>query len=232
MIGHKVRTYECDMHDNMKADFIQKYMQEAATEQMTKEGLPYDELLERGVALLINRMDIDFIKPIKKFDQIEIKSWPCEGRGATLPRKYEVYRGGELVAKALGQWSLVETSTMKIMRANAVDFSMFTVEEGDIPSCERFKCPEDMQHVDTYEVRYNDCDINGHLNNTQYLRIAQDYIPELNQGKRIRQAKIHFSKEAPLGSVIEIYLKREDNTIYFKSHIGDMTNCEMKLVLG
>lgn len=236
-ITHKVRTFECDSHDNMKADCIMKYMQESATNQMTEEGLPYDTLLERGTALLINRMDMEFIKPIKKFDCITLASWPCEGRGATLPRKYTVHRDGELVAKALGQWSLVDVETKKILRASAVDFGTFTIEEGCKESCERFKTPEkeDMEKVGTIKVGYNQVDCNGHLNNTNYLMMVQDFIPELREGGHMKSAKVHFSKEALLGMTIDIYSlkeKTEEGFVYlFKGILveNQMLNSEIKV---
>lgn len=236
-ITHKVRTYECDSHDNMKADCTMKYMQEAATSQMTEEGLPYDTLLERGKALLINRMDIEFFEPIKKFDFLTIASWPCEGKGATLPRKYTVHRDGKMMAKALGQWSLVDVETKKILRANAVDFETFTIEEGNEESCERFKTPEkeDMKKVGTVKISYNQVDCNGHLNNTNYLMMVQDYIPELVDGGWIKSAKIHFSKEAVLGAEIDLYVVREeskDGVCYlFKGILveSDLLNSELKV---
>lgn len=219
----------------MKPDCVMKYMQEAATHQMTEEKLPYDTLLDRGVALLINRMDIEFYEPIKKFDELVFRSWPCREKGATLPRKYTVEKDGRQVAFALGQWSMVNTRTMKIMRPSEVDFSSFTIEEGNTLSCERFKVPEDLEHLADIKVGYNAVDINGHLNNTNYLRMVQDYIPELVEGMAVAQAKIHFSKEAPLGSTIRLFGKKEDKTYYFKSLIqrDDKvdTNCEIKIEL-
>lgn len=230
-LKHKVRTFECDKFDKMKPDCVMKYMQEAATHQMTEEHLPYDTLLERGVALLINRMDIEFYEPIDKFSEVTFRSWPCREKGATLPRKYTVEKDGKELAFALGQWSMVDTKTMKIMRPSEVDFSSFTIEEGNTLSCERFKVPEGLEKVADIKIGYNDVDVNSHLNNTNYLKMVQDYIPELCEGRRMKSAKIHFSKEAPLGESLELFAKREGNVYYFKSLIGENTNCEIKIEL-
>ena len=238
-LRHKVRTFECDKFDNMKADSVMKYMQEAATNQMTLEGLPYDTLLHRGIALLINRMDIEFYQPIKKFDELEFRSWPCREKGATLPRKYSVLKAGEEVAFAIGQWSMVDTSSMKIIRPSEVDFSMYTIEEDNKLTCERFKTPDGLEHLADLRIGYNDVDCNGHLNNTNYLKMVQDYVPELEEGLHISSAKIHFSKEAPLGSSISLFGKRVieegHKFYYFKSLIKkdeiENTNCEIKIEL-
>lgn len=241
VLKHRVKTYECDQFDNMKADYLMKYMQESATHQMSMEGLPYDELLKKGMALLINRMDIEFYEPIKKFDDIELRSWPCEGKGATLPRRYSVSKGDTPIAFALGQWSLVDTKNMKIMKANSVDFGCYTMGDLEGLSCEKYKVPpqEEMELLDSFTIRYNDVDCNGHLNNTNYLRMVQDYIPELNEGARMESAKIHFSKEAILGSTVELYgkmaIEEGRKVYYFKSLINRneevQTNCTIKIVL-
>ena len=62
-----------------------------------------------------------------------------------------------------------------------------------------------MQTVGQKEVRYSDLDYNGHMNNTYYLDVLCDYVPELAAGThRVSFARVHYSKEAPLGDVLTI----------------------------
>ncbi len=233
-----VKTYECDSMDRMKADYVLKHMQETANSQMSAEGVPYDSLLEKGIVLVINRMDMEFHRPIMKYQPILVESWPCTAKGATLPRKYVIKDcQGNQLAKGLGQWSLVDIQTKKILHADAVDFSSFTTEEGNKDTCERFKIPphETLELLSTIEIRYNDVDRNGHMNNTNYLRLVQDYIPELPLGGFVKYARIHFAKECVLGEKITLYICKEndehcDLLYYFNSVLDDGTiNCQIKI---
>ena len=62
-----------------------------------------------------------------------------------------------------------------------------------------------MQTVGQKEVRYSDLDYNGHMNNTYYLDVLCDYVPELAAGThRVSFVRVHYSKEAPLGDVLTI----------------------------
>lgn len=234
------KAFECDSKNTMKADFVLKHMQEAATNQLRAEGIPYDALLERGIAFVVNRMDLDFSKPIKKHDKLTIMTWPCPARGATMPRLYRVYddEGQELV-RGLGQWSLVDIEEKKILKADTVDFSAFVNDEEKPGNCERFKAlDEKMELLHEEQIRYNDIDCNGHMNNANYLRLVQDYISELEHDGYIQSVRIHFAKEALLGQRISLYgyseMDEESNlTYYFKTLLDDGSlNCQMKLVIA
>lgn len=62
-----------------------------------------------------------------------------------------------------------------------------------------------MQTVGQKEVRYSDLDYNGHMNNTYYLDVLCDHVLELAAGThRVSFARVHYSKEAPLGDVLTI----------------------------
>ena len=72
-------------------------------------------------------------------------------------------------------------------------------------------------------VRLSDVDYNGHMNNTNYVDMLCDYIPELTAGThRVTAMRIHFSKEAPLGETIEIKrIRTSEEKFLFRTFRSD-----------
>ena len=82
---------------------------------------------------------------------------------------------------------------------------------------------ETLETVGQKTVRLSDVDYNGHMNNTNYVDMLCDYIPELTAGThRVTVMRIHFSKEAPIGETIEIKrLRTPDDKYIFRTFRSD-----------
>ena len=94
---------------------------------------------------------------------------------------------------------------------------------------------DSMETAGIHRVTLRDCDCNGHINNTYYLDILCDLIPELYDYEHhwVRSARIHFAKEAPLGSEITIRRCKEDNIYLFQTFLEDGSlNIECRIELA
>ena len=114
------------------------------------------------------------------------------------------------------------------MKVEDVDFSNYTMDEYvDVMPGSKFKISredaETLEAVGQKTVRLSDVDYNGHMNNTNYVDMLCDYIPELTAGThRVTAMRIHFSKEAPLGETIEIKrLRTPDDKYIFRTFRSD-----------
>ena len=97
----------------------------------------------------------------------------------------------------------------KILKVSNADFSNYWIGEHKLLVGEKFKIPKEtadsMREVGIKTVSYSDLDYNGHMNNTYYLDVLCDFIPELAAGThRVSFVRIHYSKEAPLGDRLRV----------------------------
>ncbi len=116
---------------------------------------------------------------------------------------------GRPVAIADTRWSLVDVESRKILKVSNADFSNYWIGEHKLLVGEKFKIPKEtadsMREVGIKTVSYSDLDYNGHMNNTYYLDVLCDFIPELAAGThRVSFVRIHYSKEAPLGDRLRV----------------------------
>lgn len=206
-------TYRVDQNKIGKASGIWQVMQEAACHQMKAQKPSYEDLLDEGKALMLARVDLAIPEEVFLDEELIASSWPCESTRATFLRNYTLTTAGsgnkKTVAIADTQWSLVDIDSRKILKVEDVDFSNYWMGEHKLLIKEKFKIPREMaagmQEVGTKTVSYSDLDYNGHMNNTYYLDMLCDCIPELAAGThRVSFVRIHYSKEAPLGDWLKI----------------------------
>ena len=192
-----------------KPSGLWQLMQEAASNQMEAQKPSYTDLVDAGQALMLARVDLAIPEQIGLKEALVSSSWPCPSTRATFLRNYSLMRGSETVAFAATQWTLVDLASRKILKIDAVDFGNYWMGDYQELIHEKFRIDKEtltaMQTVGQKEVRYSDLDYNGHMNNTYYLDVLCDYVPELAAGThRVSFVRVHYSKEAPLGDVLTI----------------------------
>ena len=232
-------TYNTDIARRATIGGVLRQFNETATQNMACFGPSYDELLDSGRALMVSRMDIEILRPPLMEEPITAATWPVLPKGAIIRRCYEISKDGELLARASSDWALVESENRRILRMTAETFPNYRY--GDYADIFQSKFHIDketaasMDEIGTHRVTLRDCDCNGHLNNTYYLDILCDTIPELYDYKRfwVRSARMHFAKEAPLGSVLTLRRCQKDNVYLFQTFLEDgQMNIECRIELA
>lgn len=216
----RITTYECDNKKILKASGVLKEMQEAARLQMEKDGPSYDDLVSRGMALMLIRMDAEIPSEIKLNDRVKVSTWPSVNSHATFFRNYLIKMGDTVLAKGASQWALVDLKERKVLRADFPDFESY--KEGEhfdlFPEKLRLRDSANYELIGRREIKYSDLDYNGHVNNTYYPDFLSDLVPELAENYRISSFRLHYVKEASLGDVLDIYsAKVSDNQLVFKA---------------
>ncbi len=229
--------YSADKNKFAKASGILQITQAAGNGQMERDRPTYDELTAQGKAFMLSRIDFEVYEPVYSDTMYTVASWACESTRATFLRNYSIEKDGKTLVMVSSYWVLVDVDSRKLLKVDDVDISNYYI--GDFVELykDKLKVPRDLEleEVGKKEIFYCDIDTNGHMNNTYYMDVISNYIPELPaETHRIKSVRLHFSKEAPLGDVITIYrAKVEDNKYLFKTvkENGEMNiACEVSLV--
>ena len=105
------------MSEKIKASKILYELQEAGRIQMENDKPSVDDLLDRNLALMVNRIDMVISREVTDDEEITYTSNACPSERATLLRVYSAKAGEEQVAYASSIWSLVNFKTRRIMKA-------------------------------------------------------------------------------------------------------------------
>ena len=71
-VEFKVRDYECDMQGIVNNTNYLHYLEHARHEYLRSVGIDFAELTEKGVFLIVNRTEIDYLTPLRSNDQFYV----------------------------------------------------------------------------------------------------------------------------------------------------------------
>ena len=224
------------MAETIKASKILYEMQEAGRDQMEREKPSVDDLLDKNIALMVNRIDMVMSEPVTDMDEVVYSSFPCPSERATLLRIYEAKTDDRQIAYASSNWTLVNFKSRKILKAKELNMKKYTMGKYRNPFGDRkFRITENdeknMETVGTFKVGRDDMDDNGHLNNIKYLEHVEDHIPELSQGSFLKEIRLHFMKEALYDEELTIKRLHKEGAYYFRMYKPDgEANFECEIV--
>jgi len=226
----KVDLHDVDFNGVCRASSLLRYIQTAAQDQLTMNGMSYDELRERGVAFIVSKMKLEVYSPILTYDSLQAVTYPCESRGFSFIRSYELRRAGVTVARALSVCALIDITNHSIIKVSDFDLGLIPLPVPTDISISHFACPREMQPCGKYTVTYADLDQNNHLNNTKYGDVISNFLP-LNK-KRIASIVISYLNEARFGEALSVYREEIDGKIYIRTVRADgKVNCESEITL-
>lgn len=230
---YRMRT-EVDVHDVdfngvAKTSSIMKYIQTAAQCQLTEGGMSYDKLKDRGRAFILSRVKLEVLKPLTASTPLTAVTYPCESRGYSFLRCYALECDGEIVARAISVWALIDTETHALVKVNDFELGLPTLPQNDL-ILRAMKLPESMTDIGGYGVHYGDVDRNRHMNNTKYPDMYSNFLPL--EGKMIRSISINYSSEAQIGEKLRVQRGEADGYYYFRTVRSDgKVNSEAQIEL-
>lgn len=89
-------------------------------------------------------------------------------------------KDGVTIARANSIWFLVNTETEKPVRITNDDVEMYGIGE-PLPmeyKGRKIKIPKEMKEYDTFSILKAHIDTNAHVNNSQYIIFAEEYLPK------------------------------------------------------
>lgn len=232
-MDYRIKT-EVDIHDVdyngiAKTSSIMKYIQTAAQCQLTDGGMSYDSLKTNNKAFILSRFKLEVLKPLKAYTPLTAITYPCESRGYSFLRCYELESEDEVVARAISVWALIDTESRGLIKVNDFDLRLPTLPPNELV-LNAMKLPTTLIDVGGYGVHYGDVDQNRHMNNTKYPDMYANFLPL--KGKMIKTITINYSSEAQIGEKLRVQRAEENGFYFFRTLRSDgKVNSEAQIEL-
>ena len=202
-----------------------RYFQEAINLQMHDNPPSTEDLFERGLAFILSRTTMKIYTSLRVYDKIKVVTWANTSKGATFIRSAQIFINEELAADIITAWALVDFKNHRLVRVKDAVLGIDTLDElPDIPLPEKIRFPEEceMNLVGEKHIVYGDIDRNDHMNNTRYVDMICDFLPDV-ENKAVRSFTINYLTESKLGEVLDIYHTSDSENDYFYASKKDGT---------
>ncbi len=221
----RVRHYECDAYENVYYTNYLRYVQETAMDASASVGYDGAWYANQGTIWLVRETDIEYVRPLRYGDSVQITTWVENFRHAVSRRAYELRLAGseDLVARAGTEWVYLDAARGKPTRIPE-EFKTGFFPDGpppEPPPRERFPQAEPPAHGvfrQRRRVEWRDIDPAQHVNNSVYLAYAEDAAVEASMAMgwsparmrehgfsiQVRRHRIEYKIPALLGDDLEI----------------------------
>ena len=177
----RLRYRDVNREGTVKAYSWFDFMQEIAADHAAALRFGYREMTELGVFWVLARLKLRIFRRVRVGDALTLETWPGAFRRLFAARHFRFLSAdGEAIAAASSQWMILSLENQRPQRVDLVGDRM--PDTSDLPAYFDFfsRLPsvpaEGAARV--FPVRYSMEDVNGHLNNAQYMALAQDAVEE------------------------------------------------------
>ena len=192
-----------------------KYLEEIACSHSATCGFGANDIETKRKAWLLMDWKLKvYDRPIYE-EKIRILTWArtISQNSFFSYRDFEVYCGEELVAIATSRWVLFDFDKKRITKLSEDIYGPYNSENDyvfDTEEIEKSKEPLDKNMALLYEVRRSNIDINKHMHNLDYLKLAYEILPEnIFFGEELKNVKIMYKHQILLNQKIKCYYSNE-----------------------
>jgi acyl-ACP thioesterase len=202
-VQRNLKTYQMDRCERLRPVMLMNELQAIADThaEILEAGRKF--CLENEVAWVVTHFLVDIMEMPTDKEPIEIITWPSKHDSLKAVRDFEI-RGldGRLMVRATSQWVMIDLKTRKPLRLSEKlpEWGMDNGRAWD-RTFEKF---EDFEATlcDNVRPRYDDVDVNQHINNAVYAAWATESLgSKFRDAHELRGLEINFKKE--IGSDVD-----------------------------
>lgn len=209
----RVRYSEMDAERRLTRTALADYFQDSSTFQSEDCGNGLEQLRSRGRAWMILSWQIEIARRPSLGEKIITKTWPHGFKAFYGYRNYAMYsETGETLAKANSVWVFIDTETGHPARLIPEMVAAYELEPPlDMGEYSRkIRTPEGMTRMEPLTVCRYHLDVNRHVNNGQYIRMAEEYLPA---GFEPGLLRVEYRQQARLHDTIVPMVHTQEDTV-------------------
>lgn len=173
-----VRTHECQSDGMAKVASLMQYLQDIAARHADQLGFGFDRLNGIGGYWVLSNLRMEIVALPKWNDDIMVKTWPSGHTRVIATREFvgESQDGRELF-RAGSEWMILDRQKNRPKNLFRLDLDLPVggprAMQGE---WSRLEPQDNYVEADRVYVPYSSIDLNGHVNNTEYVRWGIDAL--------------------------------------------------------
>lgn len=229
----RVRFSECYPGKKIRLDALFDYMQDCGSFEGTSLDKADDILARDGLSWIVNFWQLDIDRFPRYYEKISIGTIVYNYRNFMGKRNFYFKDSqGKLIIKVNSLWSLINLKEKKLVRISDELASQYEITPAldmeYLPRKILFEKDPSDEKKEPFRVIPLMVDDNQHMNNVQYLRAAQLFIPP---GKNIKRIRVEYKKQAFSGDLIIPVIRKQKPYIISMEDEDENPYCIVELTL-
>lgn len=213
--SYEIASFECDEYGTLRLRCLFNLFQDLADTHANILGVGYNYCKQNHIGWVGGAYSVQINKmPIWR-DKIILKTWPSKATAATAIREFEMIneQTGSVLVQASSQWVLVDDVKHRpvcvlphLQHCEPITERCIDTPFTKLPTLER----TDIMIEQT--VRFDDIDLNHHVNNSVYPSWVLDALPpDFTMRRKLFRLQIQYKYPAQKGDRICVKSQMDEN---------------------
>jgi len=228
----RIRTYECGVDGRIKIFSLMQYLQEIAALHAGQLGLGFDRLREMNGYWVLSNIRIEISRLPGRDDEITLRTWPS-GYSRTIATRELVCKdqNGSELCSAGSEWMVLNKKTNRLRNLFRLDLNLPKTGVKALPDeLKRLELNGDYREVEVVRVPRSAIDLNGHVNNTEYVRWGIDALSRtIKLEENLRSVQATYLSEVFEGDELDMLVSSGSGGQF--GVLGRKTNTETNVFL-
>lgn len=203
----KIRYSEMDCDLVLKPSAMLQFLQDLASDNAESLDFGYSYIIKHNLAWFLLKYRLEFDDYPEGIYDLTIKTEPRGYNKIFAYRDFYITHKNKQIGRATSTWTLVDLNTKSMANASEVLASnpymvQHEKRENDL-NYGKIKLPEKYDIEKVFEVRFDDLDVNRHVNNANYIVWAIEPLDfEFRRKHKLKTVDMIFKKEITYGSKV------------------------------
>lgn len=230
----KLKSSDVNMFRRLRTSKLFELMQEAAIHHTEELGAGRALTLDKGILWVVTLQRAE-IERMPEYDEtIRLESHPGGTMHVLFPRHYSVTdEKGRVIIRSSAVWALMDSRTRRFVFPE--DYGVHIDGEsldGELPLPSPVPAASG-ESIGELAVPFSYVDLNGHMNNTRYFDLIDNFSPSAAAGLVPRRIDAEYSSELKLGDKVQLCQSAEDGGAYrFTGLCGEKAAFKMRIEYG
>ena len=225
-----LKTYQTDRFGNIRPLMLMNELQALADNHAEHLGIGRSYCMEHGLAWVVTHYLVDIKELPRESEDLTFVTWPSRQDALKATRDFEV-RGsdGRLMIVATSQWILIDIEKRRPLKLAEHLQAWESFPERALDR-EFEKFPDfEMQKSHVMKCRYDDVDVNQHINNAVYAVWATESVGfEFRNNHTLCGIELNFKKEiSPDMPEVMVDVANDGSVSHHKIKTGDIEHANV-----
>ena len=212
----KIRYSELDCTMTLKPSSLFHFLQDLASDNAENLGFGYSFIIKRNLAWFLLKYRMEFYNYPENVFDLTITTEPRGYNKLFAFRNFKVEHDNKLIARVSSAWGLIDLTAKSMANVQNVleenpNITPFKKEENDL-DYQKIKKLERVDFKKEFSVRYDELDVNQHVNNANYIAFALEPLDfEFRKTHKLKSLDMLFKHELKYGENIISEVELNDN---------------------
>ena len=218
------KVYEIKYSDNdelmrLKPSVFFEYLEDIAAKNADTLDFGYDSIYSQGLGWFLLKYSIEIYNYPRNISSLKLETEPRGTNRHFVYRDFYFYDDkNNLIGRAASTWALMDLKNKCMLNPQETlgeKIWAFEKREDDL-SYNKIPAVSAPDNEKLFEIRYDDIDVNKHVNNAKYIIWALEALSaDFLSGKTIKHIDIQYKKDVSYGGkILSLVQTAENKTIH------------------